>query len=269
MTKVAVSTIILFVALTVVFAQLPPVKQAIEDRYTQERAAGVQDPAPRNPNASYPIVSPRPFDLGLFNDCDSFHSAIVVNCWHGVVNGVETVVSAGVEPDFLDAQQGVVVVFNDFIYTPVRAGSVHITAVQSPLLMLVSATQSYVFTFNISTRTFTAVAVIQPSIVPPTQAMTTTSGLAYSRITQTFNGTVTVKNIGSSAIIAPIHLVLSSLTAGVTVVNGTGVFNGSSFVTFPMVSSLAPGQSSTATVQLSNPSNGPINFTPVIYSGAL
>jgi hypothetical protein len=140
----------------VLFAQntLPPSKQAIENQYAQERAAGTQNPAPRNPNAPYPIVPSRPLVTGIFSDCDSFHSAIIVNCWVGLVNGQEMVVSAGVQPEFLDPQQGVVCVLADCVPTPVKAGAVRILAAQNGVFTIGSLNGSYTVTFNISTGAF-------------------------------------------------------------------------------------------------------------------
>jgi hypothetical protein len=98
---------------------------------------------------------------------------------------------------------------------------------------------------------------------------TTASGLAYSRVTHTFNGTVTIKNTGASAINGPFQIVFSSLTSGVTLVNATDSFKGSPFLTIPAVVSLAPGQSATVSVQFSDPSSARINFTPITYIGSL
>ena len=46
--------------------------------------------------------------------------------------------------------------------------------------------------------------------VPPSQVVTTASGLAYSRVTQTFNGTVTTRNTSSTGINGPFQIVLTS-----------------------------------------------------------
>jgi len=111
-----------------------------------------------------------------------------------------------------------------------------------------------------------------PALIPATQVSVTASGLAYSRPTQTFNGTVTIKNISSFTINGPIQIGFAGLNLGVYLVNATGV---SSFVgpyiTAP-VSSLAPGQTSTVKVQFKNLSAPPgvtINLTPVVYSGSI
>jgi hypothetical protein len=109
---------------------------------------------------------------------------------------------------------------------------------------------------------------VEAKLVPSTQIVTTASGLAYSRVSQTFNGTVTVKNISSSLIDGPFQIMVKGLAASMTLVNATGTLSGVPFVTVP-VASLAPGQSATVAVQFKNPSNAVIGFTPIIYSGSL
>jgi hypothetical protein len=106
------------------------------------------------------------------------------------------------------------------------------------------------------------------TLLTGSQISAVASGLAYSRLTQTFSGAVTITNISSSAIAGPFHIVLDSLTTGVTLTNATGSFGGWSFVTVPAVGSLAPGHSASVNVQFMNPSNAIINFSPIIYSGS-
>jgi hypothetical protein len=103
----------------------------------------------------------------------------------------------------------------------------------------------------------------------PRQISTIVSGLAYSRVSETFNGTVTIANTSSAAINGPLQIVLTSLTTGVTLANATGSFAGNRYITVPLSGSLGPGQSTTVAVQFKNPANAAINFTPVIYSGSL
>jgi hypothetical protein len=100
------------------------------------------------------------------------------------------------------------------------------------------------------------------------QVSVVASGLAYSRVSQTFNGTVTITNISGNTIAGPFQIVFDSLTAGVTLTNATSKFGGWSYVTVPTVENLAPRQSASAAVQFRNPSNGTINFAPVPYSGS-
>ncbi|HEV2448594.1 MAG TPA: hypothetical protein VGS58_21825 [Candidatus Sulfopaludibacter sp.] len=107
-----------------------------------------------------------------------------------------------------------------------------------------------------------------PPVLLGSQVAVTASGLAYSRVTQTFNATVTIKNVGATTINGPLQVVVDTLTPGVTVNNASGTFGGWSYVTVPGVSSLAPGQSATATILFKNPTNAVINFSPVVYSGS-
>ncbi len=99
------------------------------------------------------------------------------------------------------------------------------------------------------------------------QMSVTRSGLIYSRTTRTFNGTVTITNTGNQPVSAPLQLVFANLTSGVDVVNKTGTFQGSPYIT-ASVSSLAPGASVNVAVRFSNPSNAMIDYTPQVYSGS-
>lgn len=124
------------------------------------------------------------------------------------------------------------------------------------------------------------------------QISVTASGLAYSRVSQTFKGTVTITNVSARPINGPFHVFIKSPAAmrtadsaaggtpaggssaqhkpvPATLANATGNFGGFSYVTVPNVGSLTPGQSATANVHFRNPSNAAINFTPVIYSGSI
>ena len=113
-----------------------------------------------------------------------------------------------------------------------------------------------------------AAAAPTSTLIPAAQISATASGLTYSRVTQTFNGTVTIMNIGSSAIGGPFQIVLDSLTAGVMLTNATGSFGGWSYVTVPAVGSLAPAQVAFVSVQFKDVSNARINFSPIVYSGS-
>jgi len=103
----------------------------------------------------------------------------------------------------------------------------------------------------------------------PQPISTTASGLAYSRVSQTFNGALTITNTSASSITGPFQILFMALPTGVTVPNSTGTFFGNPFITVPAVASLSPGQSVTVSVQLKNSSNAAINFTPVVYSGGI
>lgn len=102
----------------------------------------------------------------------------------------------------------------------------------------------------------------------PSQITTTASGLAYSRVSQTFNGTVTLTNISSGPIGGPLQVLMTGVTPRVTLANGTGDLSGTPYLTIPTLA-LAPGQSITVSVQFKNPSNATINLSPAIYSGSI
>lgn len=108
-----------------------------------------------------------------------------------------------------------------------------------------------------------------PSAVPFSQVATTASGLAYSHVSQTFNGTVTVKNIGTSAISGPLQIVFFGMPPGVTLINATNNLSGTPYITVPAAAGLAPGQSVTVSVRFKNSSNAAISLAPVIYSGSI
>jgi hypothetical protein len=99
---------------------------------------------------------------------------------------------------------------------------------------------------------------------PATEITTTASGLLYSRVTKTYNGTVTITNISGGALAGPFLIVLTSVTPGVILTNAVRTVLGDPYIT-PGVNGLESGQSVTVGVEFSNPSNAIITFTPVIY----
>ena len=110
-------------------------------------------------------------------------------------------------------------------------------------------------------------SVLPPAVlVPSNEATTMASGLAYSRANQTFDGTVTVRNISDSWLKAPLQVAFPSLPHGVTLANATGMLSGNPYIT-ASPANLAPGQEATFNVQLKNLLNAQIKLTPVMYSG--
>ena len=99
------------------------------------------------------------------------------------------------------------------------------------------------------------------------QVTSTASGLAYSRATKLFTGTVTIRNNGSATISGPFQVLLIGLSSGATLSNATGNFGGSPYITVAGASSLAPGASVTVPVRFGNPSMAAIHFSPAIYTG--
>ncbi len=99
------------------------------------------------------------------------------------------------------------------------------------------------------------------------RVVTTASGLAYSRATKTFSGTITVRNNGTAPISGPFQVLLVDLTQGATLTNATGSFSGAPFLTVPVVRSLPAGDSFTVPVRFTNPSMTAIRFSPATYTG--
>jgi hypothetical protein len=108
-------------------------------------------------------------------------------------------------------------------------------------------------------------ASVCPVPIPSTAVAITASGLLFSRVTQTYGGTVTVKNISGATIEGPIQLVLAGLPNGVFLKNASNTFV--QYVTLP-AASLSPGSSVTVNVQFSAPLGTRITFVPSVYSGS-
>jgi predicted extracellular nuclease len=94
------------------------------------------------------------------------------------------------------------------------------------------------------------------------------SGFVFSRLTRTFNGTVTITNNSQQTIAAPIQALFQITTPGVTLANASGTSSGNPYIT-ASASALAPGQSVVFQVQFNNPSNAVINYTVKTFSGTL
>jgi hypothetical protein len=101
-----------------------------------------------------------------------------------------------------------------------------------------------------------------------TRVLSTSSGLAYSRVSKTFTGTLTIQNISNDTIDGPFQIVLTSMPSGVALVNATGITGGFPYITIPAVTSLEPGQSSTVSIRISNPTGVLVNSIPLVYSGS-
>lgn len=121
---------------------------------------------------------------------------------------------------------------------------------------------------NIATEPMSVTITQGPTNVTG-QVAITSSGLAYSRVSQTFNGSVTVKNIGATAIGGPLQVLFVGMPATVTLINASGSVSTTPYMTIPAMSGLAPDQSITVNVEFKNPSNGAIHLTPAVYSGSI
>ncbi|MFN7939468.1 MAG: lamin tail domain-containing protein [Bryobacteraceae bacterium] len=106
-----------------------------------------------------------------------------------------------------------------------------------------------------------------PSAVEVSDQVTfAVSGLTLNRSTLLYEAKVTVTNNGS-AIDGPVVLLLSNLTAGVTLANGTGTTGGAPYFV-SAGGGLATGQSREIGLQFRNPANGPVSYTPRLFSGS-
>jgi hypothetical protein len=97
---------------------------------------------------------------------------------------------------------------------------------------------------------------------------TLSSGLVLNRTTQTFNGTITVTNTGSTSIEGPIQVELAGLSPGVTLVNANGTHKGAPYVSAAGVSRLDPGASTTVKLSFANPDKAAVSYSALTFSGS-
>jgi hypothetical protein len=101
------------------------------------------------------------------------------------------------------------------------------------------------------------------------QFTVTSSGFTYSPVTKQYSGTIKLVNTGA-ATNGPVSVLLTNLTPGVSVVNPSGTFNGSPYLTVANTAGgMAATQTITVPVKFTNPSNSLIQATPKVYSGPL
>jgi hypothetical protein len=122
------------------------------------------------------------------------------------------------------------------------------------------------------TQTFMVNAATSAPIDVSSQVKVTTSGLVYSRATGTYSGIVTIQNIGSMPIAAPIQSVFTGLTTGATLTNGSGVvpsgsYAGAPYTTVAGTSPLAPGASVSISVTFKETGTAPISYVVRTLSG--
>jgi len=89
---------------------------------------------------------------------------------------------------------------------------------------------------------------------PASSFSVVTSGFVNNRITKTYHGTMTIKNISQATVSSPSGVQLNNLTAGVTLAS----------MVVPPVQSLAAGMSVSVSLDFNNPLNKSITFTPVL-----
>jgi hypothetical protein len=92
----------------------------------------------------------------------------------------------------------------------------------------------------------------------------TFSGLVYDRATKTFNSVLTLTNTGTSTILSPVTITISTGTPAVTV---AGTTDGSTYIANLPGGSIGPGVSVQVVVAFKDPSR--VSFTPSITSIAV
>jgi len=93
------------------------------------------------------------------------------------------------------------------------------------------------------------------------------SGFALNRLTNTFWGTVTFKNITANTIQGPFYFVAANLGPGSILLNKTGVWaDNNPYLLVDGLTTLAPGASASVRVQF-NRTVGAITFNPKFYAG--
>jgi len=96
----------------------------------------------------------------------------------------------------------------------------------------------------------------------------TETGFGLNHGTGLWASTMKVTNASTVAINGPVQVILSNLSVNATMVNNTGVRNGSPYVTVSL-GALAPGASMSVSIQFKNPSNGYIIFSAITDSGVM
>lgn len=101
------------------------------------------------------------------------------------------------------------------------------------------------------------------------------SGFRFSNATQRFVQTAVIRNTGSTPVAGPLSLVLDALSANAALFNRTGLTSCASPTGSPYLdaltsagASILPGQTVTLTLEFTNPTNQPINYTTRILAGS-
>lgn len=110
----------------------------------------------------------------------------------------------------------------------------------------------------------------QVAVNVTTQVQVTRGGFRRNATTGRYTQTVTLKNIGASAIPGPISLVLNSLSSNTGLYNKTGTTSATNPTGSPYkdtTGSLAPGVSVSLTLEFTNPTNAAITYTTRVLAG--
>jgi hypothetical protein len=102
----------------------------------------------------------------------------------------------------------------------------------------------------------------------------TTNGFGTTRGSNLYTATMTITNIGSTAIAVPLQAVFTNVIPGATLANPTGTLSGgpyagAPYITVPGSTPLAAGASVSVTVKFSYTGTAPISFVLKALSGVL
>lgn len=148
-------------------------------------------------------------------------------------------------------------------YTP-NAGATGVDSFVYRVTDAQGASDTAIVTLNIGAPPQTGPTEVTASVRFESSGLVVRRG--PGRITGDYYGTITINNVTSSNISAPIQLVLDNLTPGIVLVNATGTTQGDPFITINQ--SLAAGGIIVIPVQFRNPQNLGINYTPRLFSGS-
>ena len=92
--------------------------------------------------------------------------------------------------------------------------------------------------------------------------------LVYNPKAKTYTQTLTLKNVGASALAGPLQAVLTGLSSAVTLSNATGMYAGSEPYLTATAGALAPGAAVSVKAVFQNPANGRFTYKINVYSAS-
>lgn len=254
----------------------PPAKQLIEQQYVAERAIGTQNPAPRDPQAPYPLVQEAPFQTGIFNDGDapfSVSDGDICNRWQRMQNGSQVLVFAGADANA--SQQGIAVIMTipDYpakttiqrVLTPVQVGKVCVMTAQNGTLVLMPSDRSGVMTLNVSTGAIVTVPTIQC-----TGGYFLTQGVRATLGFSVVQGTVSIFTYNFRTVTQTVQFSSTSIsqisgTGNTATFSGQGTLNGQSGYQFTATAKDG-GAAGSGLDSISLTITGPNNYSYIVSS---
>ena len=160
------------------------------------------------------------------------------------------------------------------IYTFGKSPSIAPTG--SPFILAMAANsktnKTYVAGFqnNLTNDTIWVIDSATKFSIQP-DALISSTPFVYSRVTKTFNTTLTLTNDSAWSLeyAGPVQLVFTGLGANATLVHPTGTFQGYPYLTLPGGLPLPYQGTVSVQVQFSDPSLVNFSAIPVVYSGSL